>query len=178
MLSSTIFISSGVSAKSEAAIEHGLHEWRGFARIKESVKIRLISVIRVRFRGSTGGASSKKEPQMNADERRFVALGLGRGAGSLAAGRRSSRRALYFCSRAAQEVGMSGGMIFLIISDFGESFVILFVHMVCTLIDSSMKVSTILTASRASSRGICGLSEWIHLARDSTLLSVFTSRVT
>jgi hypothetical protein len=76
------------------------------------VKIRLIGVICVRFHRSTGslrfpgaleflarqlfinigrlmsGASSKNEPQINADERRFVALGLGRGAGLLAAGMR------------------------------------------------------------------------------------------
>ncbi len=37
------------------------------------------------------GASSKNEPQMNADERRFVALGIRRGAGSLAAGMRGVR---------------------------------------------------------------------------------------
>ena len=44
--------------------------------------------------------------------------------------------------------------------------------------DSSMKVSTALTASRASSRETCGLSLWIHCALDSILLSVFISRVT
>jgi hypothetical protein len=41
----------GASTKSEATIEHGLH---GSALIKESVKIRLIGVIRVLFHRSTG----------------------------------------------------------------------------------------------------------------------------
>jgi hypothetical protein len=53
-----------------------------------SVKIRLIRVIRVPFwmRIFVSRLFSKNEPQMNADERRFVAPGMcldGRGAGSL-----------------------------------------------------------------------------------------------
>ncbi len=72
----------------------------------------------INMEGLMSGTSEKNEPQMNADERGFVAPGLGRGAGSRAAGmregRRSSRRTPYFCWRAAQEVGVSGGMIFII----------------------------------------------------------------
>ncbi len=60
---------SGASTKSEANVEHGL---RGFTRMGKSVKIRLICVIRVRFRGE---------------------LFIQRGAGSLPAGLRQWRRA-------------------------------------------------------------------------------------
>ncbi len=94
------------------------------------MKIRFIGVIRVRFRGSTGSlllraqeirmrlpgaleflarTSAKNEPMMNVDERRFVATGLGCGAGSLAAGMRGakhSEKGLEFDEGRAQEKGI------------------------------------------------------------------------
>jgi hypothetical protein len=63
------------------------------------------------------GASAKKEPQMNADERRFNVPGLyRRGAGSLPAGlcqwRRTEGRGLGVGERGAQVGWVLGGMIF------------------------------------------------------------------